>query len=381
MHLDNRLKKLEKHLIIHSEERDVTLEALELATSISRFDTNLNQLDSPLPILRETSYKCGMLLRFLSVGFYLVDEDSSDFQLFYSTPDDLIPSLQQEVEQHIEQGAFVWALERNRPLLFLASTRPGVFLLHSLATPSRIRGMFAAQLSERREEIGDITLSVLSIVLNSCAQMLESHALYSLLRSGEPLENDNHPRHAHVHHRTDTTHQTLRFARARLMDMDNSENASAILASCFARHLPAGVVPELVLETASKITESTDGLVGILPDNGMESLQCLAASNYMRSLVVSEPEVESKLLMRPFSENAPCMGNGKAKGTRHSREWPPRSYVYSPFTDRHGHRRGCLLLCNGRRKYRDSDVATVFRFARLLSHSVFQEGPSPHGRN
>lgn len=166
-----------------AEERLRALDALEMAGCVGSFDSSLNKLESHLPILRETAFKCHTLVPCSAMCFCLVDDENNDFAVDYCTPEDTQTAFSSEMEALIEDGDFAWALERNRPHIVRGRRLDGDLLLHTLTTASRIRGMFIAVLASERSSISDITLSLLSVVMNSCAHMLESFTLYSMLRA------------------------------------------------------------------------------------------------------------------------------------------------------------------------------------------------------
>ncbi len=371
MHLDKRLNKLEQRFRILTEERIAAMEALELAGNVAHFDTSFNQLDSPIPILQETAFKCGTLLRFAGAGFYLVEEDNSDFILRYAAPDDFSLHLEREVELLIEQGAFAWALERNRPLFFQGATMGGDFLVHALATPSRVRGMFIGLLACKRQEVGDIALSLLSIVLHSCAHMLESHALYGLLRAHCCLEKCARDETEDPVSRSSLL-QTLQLTRFRLQEAEIAQSVGRELLNNMFEDLPLQNAAEKILVAGQKLTNSQEGLVGLY-EADTSALRCLALTGRLcqqwerfsdghGGRTFRLPGVEDSLpvwALAPRMANAP-MNNVKQGGfiTR---------YLCCPIIEPGGTRRGCLALCNAPQDYLEQDLAAVSRLAALFA--------------
>ena len=120
---------------------------------------------------------------------YLVDQEKSDFNLSVCNENRLKTFIQQEVDHMIEQGYFAWAIREKRGVLISSKDHSRKFILHVIATYSRIRGMFVGLLPQTNSGIPDTSLTLLSIVLLNTANALESLEFYSLLRNqNETLE-------------------------------------------------------------------------------------------------------------------------------------------------------------------------------------------------
>jgi len=87
----------------------------------------------------------------------------------------------------IEQGYFAWAIREKRGVVISSKNHSRKFVLHVIATYSRIRGMFIGLLPAKDSKIPDTSLTLLSIVLLNTANALESLEFYSLLRN----QNEN----------------------------------------------------------------------------------------------------------------------------------------------------------------------------------------------
>ncbi|MBT8330774.1 MAG: hypothetical protein KJP06_00475, partial [Deltaproteobacteria bacterium] len=89
----------------------------------------------------------------------------------------------------IDQGYFAWAIREKRGVLVSSRDHSRQFVLHVIATYSRIRGMYIGLLPEKKSKIPDTSLTLLSIILLNTANALESLEFYSLLRNqNEVLE-------------------------------------------------------------------------------------------------------------------------------------------------------------------------------------------------
>lgn len=381
MRLDNRLKKLEQRFRILAEERSAAMEALELVSNVAHFDTSFNQMDSPVSILRETAFRCGTLLHFAGAGFYLVEEDSSDFILHYTAPDDFSACLEPEVAVLIDQGAFAWVLERNRPMFFQGGTMKGDFLAHPLATPSRVRGMFIGLLAGKRHEVGDIALSLLSVVLHSCAHMLESHALYALLRVNRGLKKT-------VREGEDSAFssagllQSLQLTRARLRKQELVQALNQLLISETFRDLPLPVVAEKILAAGMKLTDSPEGLL-CLVDADLSSMRCLAAREPRHSPGGLLGSLEGAHVL-PLPADGGALLSRRAFSGVVSEPVTARShgegllrYLCCPVAAADGAPRAMLALCNASRDYGEQDIFVGERLASYFAQKLM--GMEKHG--
>jgi diguanylate cyclase (GGDEF)-like protein len=170
-----------------------TLESLEMAASLG-----LPEGDPPPhtvgQVLRETSSRLRGLLRFKAHAFFLVREPGGDFHMARCHPPAMTARMEEEMRLLVESGSAAWALRHNRPvftspsvvaspsLTGTSSGTNGQLLLHSMATASRIRGMFLGLTTQDIKTITDASLALITIVLRSSASLLEGLELYGLLR-------------------------------------------------------------------------------------------------------------------------------------------------------------------------------------------------------
>ncbi|MEQ1855321.1 MAG: ATP-binding protein [Longimicrobiales bacterium] len=131
----------------------------------------------------ETVFKAARqaLLRvsdFGSMGLVLADPDGLGFDLALIEPATERAAIQKELDWQIAEGTFGWALYRDRPVIVRGRHMGRSVLMHVLATPSKISGMFIAALDEEHPFIPEMGQMVLSILMQNCAGVLESGALY-----------------------------------------------------------------------------------------------------------------------------------------------------------------------------------------------------------
>ncbi|MBN2140420.1 MAG: PAS domain S-box protein [Desulfovibrionaceae bacterium] len=179
----DRLRVLEEQVVYLREEKGKALNALEMSSCLSRFGSGFKDIENQVPILEEAAARMRGLVGFKAVCFFLVREEDADFQVALCEPGSFSDYFQVEAGPLIEDRTFAWALARTKPVV--VSSRDGAdrIMLHSLATESRVRGMFMGVLGQREEEIYDTTQLLITAVLLACAHTLESYELYSALRS------------------------------------------------------------------------------------------------------------------------------------------------------------------------------------------------------
>ena len=171
------------------ENRRFIQNALETALSLGDFQENINKGYGPEHILQEADRRISHLIPFEANALYMVDQDNSNFALAVCNEKNLESFIQAEVDHMIEQGYFAWAIREKRGVLISSKDHSRKFVLHVIATYSRIRGMFVGLLPEKNSKIPDTSLTLLSIILLNTANALESLEFYSLLRNqNEVLE-------------------------------------------------------------------------------------------------------------------------------------------------------------------------------------------------
>ena len=171
------------------ENRRYIQNVLEMVLSLGDFQENINKGYGPEHVLKEADKRISHMIPFEANAHYLVDQEKSDFNLSVGSENHLEAYIQEEVDHMIEQGYFAWAIREKRGVLISSRDHSRKFILHVIATYSRIRGMFIGLLPEKNSGIPDTSLTLLSIVLLNTANALESLDFYSLLRNqNETLE-------------------------------------------------------------------------------------------------------------------------------------------------------------------------------------------------
>ena len=174
-YLEERIKHLE------GVERFV-IDSLEVAASLGDFQNSINKLHDVTTILKETGIKVQGLIPFKAVAFFLVNEESSDFTLRHIDSEKYRSYIQSEVDNSIDDGIFAWALREKRTVVVPTKDHQKSLVLHSMATATRIRGMFIGLLNNDMHSVLNISLSLVSFILFNSANAIESFELYRKIR-------------------------------------------------------------------------------------------------------------------------------------------------------------------------------------------------------
>ncbi len=168
--------------IDHLEEnRRLIQNALEMALSLGDFQKDIEVGYGPEHILQEAEKRLRYLIPFKTTAFYLVDQEQSDFFMKICEPAGKEQFIKDQVDYMIDKGFFAWAIRERRGVAISSRDYSKKFILHVIATHSRIRGMFIGLLPDERNAIPDKSLSLLSIILLNTANALESIEFYQLL--------------------------------------------------------------------------------------------------------------------------------------------------------------------------------------------------------
>jgi signal transduction histidine kinase/ActR/RegA family two-component response regulator len=176
-------KKLLERLEYYEENRRFTQNALERTLSLGDWQHNISNGYGPHQILKETEKRAHKLMPFEAIALYLVDQDKADFNLSVCKPNRLKQLIDDEVGNLIDKGSFAWAMREKRGLFVPSKDRFRRFLLHVIATNSRIRGMFVGLLSDQQKKVPDTAITLLSILLLNTANALESYEFYAFMRN------------------------------------------------------------------------------------------------------------------------------------------------------------------------------------------------------
>jgi signal transduction histidine kinase/ActR/RegA family two-component response regulator len=150
----SRIDYLEEH-------RRFIQNVLEMALSLGDFQENIIKGYGSDLILQEADKRINHLIPFEANAHYIVDQERSDFMLSVCNEEHLKPFIKAEVDHMIEKGFFAWAIREKRGVLISSSDHSRQFILHVIATYSRIRGMFIGLLPDKNHKIPDTSYSLL----------------------------------------------------------------------------------------------------------------------------------------------------------------------------------------------------------------------------
>jgi len=176
-----KISLLEHELARLTEERRFAMTTLEMAASLLTFESGPNEQTEQEQTLSETASKILSLLSFAGLCFYLINEDDASFSPAYCEPAEYQPEFEIIVDQLIEDQTFAWALGRNKAVRVEINNPPRTLLLHSITTTSRTRGMFIG-IPMTVDDDFESPLPLLTLILHSCANILESYELYHRMR-------------------------------------------------------------------------------------------------------------------------------------------------------------------------------------------------------
>jgi diguanylate cyclase len=174
--------KLEERISHLEKVNRFAIEALDIAVSLTDLQPDINKPQEPAAILRDACSRIKRLIPFHAQAFFLIGEEDSEFHLAYSDPEHMKAFLQEEVDTLIDHGTFGWAVGENRPVIVSSRNSSRQLILHVLSTNSKISGMFIGVIDHSKGEIPDVSLSLLTIILLNCGNVVESSQLCRTIR-------------------------------------------------------------------------------------------------------------------------------------------------------------------------------------------------------
>ena len=137
---------LQERVVYLEEANRRYLSILDMLASSSEYHGDLSRARDAAAIFRATMGQIRRILPTVAMGC-LESADDGTFRLLAWEPVARGDELQAEVDAKIMDGTFAWALNRNQAIQVpLDGGR--TFILHVIATRSRIRGMFAGILAD-----------------------------------------------------------------------------------------------------------------------------------------------------------------------------------------------------------------------------------------
>ncbi len=160
------------------------LDALDMVASLNALRAEPTQEVTPAAIIANARPVLRRLLDFEQSTFLLLEPDGLGFRMVNIDPASAELLLEQEMDAQIKAGVFAFATQRSTTVMVPACTvEGGTVLLHTLATRSRLLGMFLGMTTSSLDQVPDTHQKLLSILLNNVAGALENCELYRELAS------------------------------------------------------------------------------------------------------------------------------------------------------------------------------------------------------
>ena len=156
--------------------------ALERLASLGDLDKDVTSYRDPNFLFVNARNLLKMFMKFRTMAFYLVDESDNQFVLEDCDPKSDRDLIEKETLYQIEQGNFAWALRKNRPLVVRDLSYKNELILHSVATKTRVTGMFVGRIEENIHKVPIEQLHLLSIILSNTAYAIENGSLFKFIR-------------------------------------------------------------------------------------------------------------------------------------------------------------------------------------------------------
>jgi serine phosphatase RsbU (regulator of sigma subunit) len=181
----------------------------------------------PMTILPSTWPHVKRLMPFISMGYLIINELDSSFDLTACQPLSAREQIQKEVDTQISEGNFGWALNQHCAVIVPSNHSDTTMVLHALGTRSSTLGMFVGILASRDLDVSEESKGLLSLLLFNTAYALESAALY------QRISDHNRNLESLVESRT----HELQSANARMKK--DLESAARIQESLLPKSAPA----------------------------------------------------------------------------------------------------------------------------------------------
>jgi len=157
-------------------------DALEVSVSLAGMQAGISAESFEDELLAAAHQHLARLFAFDAMDIALVDESSGGFLFAGSESQPPVRALKDELDARVDDGHFAWALRQTRPVVLPTRVGKGTLLLCALATRNRVRGMFAGLYRAGASSLSETKLNLLQLILSSVANVLESTALYRLIK-------------------------------------------------------------------------------------------------------------------------------------------------------------------------------------------------------
>ena len=128
--------------------------ALETFAAMVDLHKDVKENADPASLFKIAGAKLGEMLDFQTLAFFQVDPSHSGFVLTDCFPEAHKSQMQSEIDHHVENGTFAWAIKQNRALAMDGKSSSGKLILHSISTQNRVLGLFAGMVLESSVIVG-----------------------------------------------------------------------------------------------------------------------------------------------------------------------------------------------------------------------------------
>lgn len=179
--LEQKLSRLQERVRFLEETNLNYVTILDILAACGDFQSSVSRESNSNQIVLSAFTQIKRLIPYSSMAFLSVDDDGC-FDLAICEPEVASADIQGEIDARIMDGTFAWAINQNHAVITSTNDGTRALTLHTLATHSRIRGMFAAVLPKTHGNVEVATLNALSTILTYTAYALENATLYDMLR-------------------------------------------------------------------------------------------------------------------------------------------------------------------------------------------------------
>ena len=155
------------------------LHTLNVISSLCSLYQKPNIGKDPIHLIKETVPYILQVTPFSTVGFCSLSASENDIKLDYVNKHDEESNLRKDLEHLIASGEFAWSLHSHIPQLHHINKR--TLVLASIATPTRIRGIFIGRVSPHAT-FKEHHKKGLHAIIQNCAYTLESNELQHVIK-------------------------------------------------------------------------------------------------------------------------------------------------------------------------------------------------------
>ena len=167
-----------------SERRIALIELIENIERLGQFQDRLDFPSSINQIWQAFLVDVQNLIEIEVCALFLVDEDTNEFILKYSVPENTARLCKKEIDLQIECGIFSWIVNRRQPALIpgLAFDEAKSIVMLPLSTVKRTLGVVMVLTPIQESLITQENMKLLTMLTKECSSVMENTLLYERLR-------------------------------------------------------------------------------------------------------------------------------------------------------------------------------------------------------